>query len=232
MRLLLVASDPMEFSGMVTLSSDHGPVPLGIAWGRCAQLGDHDALLIANGVGRQRAAAAVDHATEFAPEAVVSTGFCGALDERLNVADLVVATSIDDGEYRYPSLPIRGPVETFAGAIRSIDHVARTAEEKSLLRESGACAVEMEAAGVAARARNSGCRSIAFAAVTDLADESLANDFNRALRPDGHFDTMSILLGALRDPAVRLPELLRLRSRSRPGGTCTGRIFCRLPILT
>lgn len=230
MRLLLVASDPMEFSGMVTLSSDHGPVPLGIAWGRCAQLGDHDALLIANGVGRQRAAAAVDHATEFAPQAVVSTGFCGALDERLNVADLVVATSIDDGEYRYPSLPIRGPVETFAGAIRSIDYVARTAEEKSLLRESGACAVEMEAAGVAARALELGLPFYCVRGVTDLADESLANDFNRALRPDGHFDTMSILLGALRDPATRLPELLRLRSRSLRAARALGEFFadCRL----
>ena len=49
--------------------------------------------------------------------------------------------------------------------------------------------------------------------VTDLADEDMANDFNRALRPDGHFGTMSILIGALRRPRVCLPELLRLRNR-------------------
>ena len=66
--------------------------------------------------------------------------------------------------------------------------------------------------------------------VTDLADESLANDFNQALRPDGHFDTMSILFGALRDPAIRLPELLRLRSRSVRAARALGEFFadCRL----
>jgi adenosylhomocysteine nucleosidase len=230
MRILLVAADPMEFSGMVTLSSDHGPVPLGIDWGRCAHLGGHDALLIANGVGRERAAAAVDASAEFAPDAVISTGFCGALDEKLNIADVVIATSIDDGRQRFSALPAEGPGETFAGAIRSIDRVVVTAEEKFLLLGTGACAVEMESAGVARRAFELGLPFYCVRAITDLAEESLANDFNRALRPDGHFDTMSILLGALRDPAVRLPELLRLRKRSIQAARALGEFFadCRL----
>jgi hypothetical protein len=41
----------------------------------------------------------------------------------------------------------------------------------------------------------------------------MANDFNAALRDDGHFATMNILKGTLRKPLVRLPELLRLRNR-------------------
>jgi len=220
----------MEFSGMVTLSSDHGPVPLGIDWGRCASLSGHDALLIANGVGRQRAAAAVDAAAEFAPDAIVSTGFCGALDENLDIADVVLATSIDDGQRRFSALPAEGPGETFTGPILSIDRVVLAAEEKALLRSSGACAVEMEATGVAGRALDLGLPFYCVRAVTDLAEESLANDFNRALRPDGHFDTMSILLGALRDPAVRLPELLRLRKRAIQAARALGEFFadCRL----
>ncbi len=230
MRILLVAADPREFSGMLSLASDHGPVPLGIDWGRCARLGDHDALLIANGAGRARAGAAVDASDEFGPDAVVSTGFCGALDERLDVADVVLATSIDDGQRRFSALPAEGPGETFTGPIRSIERVVLSAEEKCLLRNSGACAVEMEAAGVAARALELGLPFYCVRAVTDLAEESLANDFNRALRPDGHFDTMSILLGALRDPAVRLPELLRLRKRSIQAARALGEFFanCRL----
>jgi adenosylhomocysteine nucleosidase len=229
MRILLVAADPTEFSGMLSLTSDHGPVPLGIDWGRCARLGDHDALLIANGIGRRRAAAAVDAGAEFGPEAVVSTGFCGALDESLDLADLVVATSVDDGQRHFSALPAKGPFETFAGPIRSIDQVVRTADEKRLLHESGACAVEMEAGGVAARALELGLPFYCVRAVTDLADESLANDFNGALRPDGHFDTMSILLGALRNPAVRLPELVRLRSRAVQAARVLGDFFadCR-----
>ncbi len=230
MRILLVAADPLEFSGMVSLASDHGPVPLGVDWGRCARLGDHDALLIANGVGARRASAAVTASAEFAPEAIVSTGFCGALDESLDIADLVVATSVDDGRCRYSVTPAAGPFETFSGTIRSIDRVVQTAEEKLWLRKSGACAVEMEAAGVAARALELGVPFYCIRSVTDLAEESLANDFNRALRPDGHFDTISILLGALRDPAVRLPELLRLRRRSIQAARALGEFFanCRL----
>jgi adenosylhomocysteine nucleosidase len=236
MRILLVAADPMEFSGMLSLATDHGPVPsprngpIPQFW-RCASLGHHEALLVANGAGRERAAAAVDRAAaEWGAEAVVSTGFCGALDQRLEIASVVVATSIDDGEFRYSALPAVGPFETFAGSVQSIDRVARTAEEKALLRESGSCAVEMEAAGVAARAFQLGLPFYCVRAVTDLAYESLANDFNSALRPDGHFDTMSILLGALRDPAVRLPELLRLRSRSIRAARRLGEFFadCRL----
>ena len=230
MRILLVAADPMEFSGMLSLASDHGPVPIGVHWARCARLGEYDALLIANGVGQHRSAAAVDAAAEFGPQAVVSTGFCGALDEALDIADLVVASAIDDGFRHYPALPIRGPLETSVGVIRSVDQVARDVEEKALLRAAGACAVEMEAAGVARRAAGLGLPFYCVRAVTDLAEESLANDFNRALRPDGHFDTISILLGALRDPAVRLPELLRLRSRSVQAARNLGEFFanCRL----
>ena len=87
----------------------------------------------------------------------------------------------------------------------------------------------MEAGGVAARALELELPFYCVRAVTDLADESLVNDFNRALRPDGHFDTMSILLGALRNPAICLPELLRLRTRSIQAARALGDFFadCR-----
>jgi nucleoside phosphorylase len=95
----------------------------------------------------------------------------------------------------------------------SIDHVAQTAVEKRKLRETGALAVEMEAAAVAKAAGERGLPFYCVRAVTDLADESMANDFNRALREDGHLDTIVILRGALCRPTSRIPELLRLRRR-------------------
>jgi hypothetical protein len=72
----------------------------------------------------------------------------------------------------------------------------------------------MEARGVAARTEALGIPFSCIRAVTDVARENLANDFNAALRPDGHFGTMNILRGALRQPTVRFPELFRLRNRS------------------
>jgi NADPH:quinone reductase-like Zn-dependent oxidoreductase len=73
--------------------------------------------------------------------------------------------------------------------------------------------VEMEAGGVAERAVARGVPFYCVRVVTDMAGEDMANNFNGALRPDGHFATINILQGALRHPLVRLPELLRLRNR-------------------
>jgi len=65
--------------------------------------------------------------------------------------------------------------------------------------------------------------------VTDLAGETMANDFNAALRADGHFDTMVILRATLRRPLARLPELCRLRQRSVRAACVLGDFFadCR-----
>ena len=184
-------------------------------WARFTQLGGHDLLLVANGAGALRAATAVDAACEvFLPDVVISTGFCGALDPQLRVADVVVATSVAAADLRYPELPVSTTAPHRAGVVCSIDRVVQTAEEKRSLRAGGAMVVEMEAAGVAARAQARGLPFYCIRVVTDLAGETMANDFNAALRSDGHFDTMVILRATLRRPLARLPELCRLRQRS------------------
>ena len=173
-----------------------------------------DWVLKANGVGARFAAAAVDRALEESrPDAVVSTGFCGALDPGLNAGDVVVATEVAAAGRRFPALEPRGRRAASRGTVVSTDHVVQTAAEKSQLHLSGAIAVEMEAAGVAERAAQHGLPFFCIKAVTDLASEDMANDFNSALRPDGHFATMDILSSSLRQPMTRIPELIRLRKR-------------------
>jgi adenosylhomocysteine nucleosidase len=214
MRILFVAADKMEYTGVLASASGVRSQRLKVDWAREAWLGGHVALLAANGAGATRAAAAVDAACDyFQPEAVVSTGFCGALDPALTVAAVVVATRVFGADGDYPALPVSSASPFCAGPVRSIGHVAIATEEKLRLRATGACAVEMEAAGVAVRAQERGLAFYCIRAVTDLADENIQNDFNKALRPDGHFDTISILASALRYPAARLPELVRLRRR-------------------
>ncbi len=211
MKLLLVASDPMEFTGILAHSSNIHRLALASDWARAATLNGHELTLVANGAGPRRASEAVDAAVaSLSPDAIVSTGFCGALDETLGVADIVVGTRIewDQGSARCATWP-----GGHHGIIRSVDHVAQTAEEKRKLGSTGASAVEMEAAGVAERAEVHRIPLYCVRAVTDLSDETLANNFNASLRPDGHFDTMLILLSSLRHPLIRLPELIRLRRR-------------------
>jgi hypothetical protein len=57
----------------------------------------------------------------------------------------------------------------------------------------------------------------------------MANDFNAALRPDGHFATMHILGNCVRRPIDRIPELIRLRRRCVRASHTLGEFFvdCR-----
>jgi nucleoside phosphorylase len=193
MRVLMVAADIMEFRGMPRLP---------------------DFQLTANGAGANCAAAAVDAALQdFPAEAVISTGFCGALDPAMEIGDIVVCTEVLSGTRRLPALAPRCNKAHHAGGVISIDCVAQSAAEKARLRATGAIAVEMEAAGVAERAAALNLPFYCVKVVTDLAGEDMANDFNSALRPDGHFATMVILSSSLKKPFVRIPELLRLRKR-------------------
>ncbi len=214
MKLLLIASDRMEFQGLLARCEQVRPAALAVDWARQARLGAYEVLLAANGAGAARAASAADVALAFfAADAVVSMGFCGALAPELEVADIVVATGVVAAGGSFAAqAPATAPAHR-AGTVCSLDHVARTAAEKRGLHAAGSIAVEMEAAGVAARAKALGCPFYCIKTVTDLAGESMANDFNSALRPDGHFATIEILRSSLRHPSVRLPELFRLRKR-------------------
>jgi adenosylhomocysteine nucleosidase len=219
----------MEFTGILRHTAQARPHSIAADWSRTGTLNGNEVLLVANGVGSSRAAAAVDSALQtFQAEAVVSTGFCGALEEKLQIADVVSATEIvARGSWPAQVAQASRPVQ--AAPICSVDHVVRTAEEKAQLRSTGAAAVEMEAAGIASRAQFHKVPFYCVRSVTDLAGETLANDFNAALRTDGHFDTMIILGQAFRHPGVRLPELLRLRGRCTRAARVLGDFFadCR-----
>jgi adenosylhomocysteine nucleosidase len=206
------------------------PDRLGVDWARRAKLGEHDLLLVANGAGAARAAAAVDRAAAvFLPEAIISTGFCGALEERLDVGSVVVGTEVNGASGRFDARTPAASMPYHRGVVLTIDHVAQTAAEKRSLRQTGASAVEMEAAAVGERSAALGVPFYCIKAVTDLAGEDMANDLNAALRSDGHFDTIGILGSIFCRPLDRLPELVRLRSRSVRAACALGDFFadCR-----
>ena len=231
MRVLLVASDSREFRGILAHAERARRISIGVDWARTARLNGHDVLLVANGVGRRRAAAAGDAAwTIFPADRVISTGFCGALDPVLRLSEIVVAACVSTQTRRFSAVPIAGPTPAVTGNICTIDRVARTASEKQALRAPGALAVEMEAGGVAEWAESVGLPFSCVKTVTDLPSEDMANDFNKALRSDGHFATMHILRDALRHPGARIPELIRLQQRCARAARTLGDFFadCRL----
>lgn len=230
MRLLLVASDARELRGIAARSEAPRKTSIGADWAQTAKLNGHEFLLVANGVGGRRAAAAVDAAAAVFPaDHVVSTGFCGALDPALRLSDIVIGGCISSGASRFSAAPITSTASVVTGTVCSINHVAATAAEKHALYAQGAIAVEMEAGGVAERANFLGLPFSCVKVVTDLAGEDMANDFNKALRCDGHFATMHIFRDSLRHPGTRIPELIRLQRRCARAARTLGDFFadCR-----
>lgn len=133
---LLVAAEGREFAGIRKRFGASMNVEWPAVFAREARFRGDRFLMIANGPGARLAGNALEKKIEV--DGIISTGFCGALDEALRVGDIVIGRSESD-----PA----------GSGILSIDRVAVTAEEKRVLREkTGAAAVEMESAAVAAKA--------------------------------------------------------------------------------
>src|SRR5581483_6861036 len=170
--VLFVAAEAREFSGLLRFC--HAPQKLAwpVRWGRSASLNGCEILMLANGAGRAQAAAALEIARRMRKlTAVVSTGFCGALDPELAIGDIFVATRIESSEGCFGAALPLAAARHASGVLLSIDHVAQTADEKRVLHSAGAAAVEMEAAGLAALAAGSRLPLFCVRAVTDTASE-------------------------------------------------------------
>jgi adenosylhomocysteine nucleosidase len=215
-RILLVAAEPREFDGLLRFCSGVRKLAWPVCWARSGVCAGRQFWMVANGAGATHAGRAVVVASAACrPEAIVSMGFCGALDPALEIGDVFVATAVDAAGRRFEvRLPHSGAPHA-AGVLASIGHVAQTAAEKALLRASGASAVEMEAGGIAQFAATHGIPLFCVRSITDTAGQSFVNDFNNALRSDGHFATISLLTSALGSPGKAFPELFRLRNFCR-----------------
>ncbi len=207
MTVLFVAADRREFDGLTPRLARCQQLAIGLNFAVSGELPGCRAVLAANGMGTALAAAACREVFRSdAVDLVVSTGFCGALNPALEVAQVVVPESVRADERCYPTARTGG-----RGVLVTTNHVVQTAAEKRVLYASGADAVDMEAGGVAEEAAGRGLPFCAIRVVTDLAGEDLAIDFNRARRADGRLSKARIVAAGVRHPA----ELIRLARRAR-----------------
>jgi hypothetical protein len=202
--LLIIAAEPREFGGVTRFWSEVQPMALPVHWARRARWKGRKIVAIANGAGARRSALA---AASVGFRQLVNIGFCGALDPKLRIGDIVVGA---DG------LQPKTNQQYFTGAIASIDHIAQTVEEKLSLRASGAAVVEMELAGLR------GLPCFAIKSVSDLAGEGFVNDFNSVLNLDGRVNILKLVGQACVRPFERFPELVRLQKRSRVASNTLG----------
>jgi purine-nucleoside phosphorylase len=204
--ILFIAADPREFTGFLSHWHQIQPLPLPVHWARTGRWKGREVHAIANGAGADRAFAAVLVAPK--SSAICNIGFCGALDETLRIGDILVGTEVRSGKRSWPAILPDDTPDAPTGAVASIDHIAQTAAEKSNLRATGASIVEMEAAGVAKASEDLDLPFYCIRAVSDLADEDFANDFNAALKADGRFSTIRLVM------QFKFGELIRLKQRT------------------
>jgi adenosylhomocysteine nucleosidase len=225
--VLLVSSTEAEFSGLTRrFASRRLPWPVDYA----AEM-EHDGarwILVANGAGIDLACQAFQVARENAPvDAVVSTGYCGALDPAIQPAEVVIATEV------YPSSVAARPVsgrDARRGMVAGADHVVGTAREKGELRRAtGAATVDMESHGLARAAADAGIPFYCVRAVTDVAGEDMHLDFNGARDAAGRIRASKLVWDSLRKPVTALPELFRLAFRARRASNNLGEFLaaCR-----
>lgn len=214
-EILVIAAEGWEFDGVLRRAGAPRPFHCAVQWSRIVDWLGARWLLAAHGAGPSLARYAARSALEALrasgreASAVISAGLCGALDPALRPGDIFVASSVNG---RAASQPAAG-LPFHSGPLVSQDRVASSAEEKNRLRTDGACAVEMEAAGVSEAAGNHAFFCIK--SVSDAAAETFSIDFNAARDRFGRFLPASIVAQALKNPFRGVPELRRLRANSR-----------------
>ena len=227
---MLVGAEAREFGGVLRFCGNVRPLGWPVHWSRSAEMNGREVLLAANGAGAARAAAAVEAAHRAGGlELICSMGFCGALEDDMGIGDIFVAEQVQADGVEFPAAKPETMRPHHTGVLASINHVAQTADEKAALHRRGASAVEMEAAGAAAKAAGYGLPFYCVRSVTDLAGESFHLDLNSALRSDGKFATMQLIAASCRRPISLLPELLRLGRRSYTAARTLGEFLadCR-----
>ena len=196
-----------------------------------------EVLLLQGGIGRARARESVLAAAQRFPlQAAWSLGFAGGLTDRLRPGDLIYpAAVLDDAApdavpfpldprhsivsaaLRHTSLPVD------IGPLLTVETPLQTPEAKRAAhRRTGAVAADMEAAGVAAAARDLGIPWSTLKAIVDAAETPLPPHLAKCATPQGDLDRGGLLAASLAGPAVWV-KLIQFGWASRQAG----RNLCR-----
>jgi adenosylhomocysteine nucleosidase len=218
--LVFVAAERRELEGLLAHMEGLAELNWNVDFGRVGQLHGVQVAVVANGPGPKLAGEAVDAVREYENvDSLISIGFCGGLTPALGPCDIFIASEVVGVG---PALAPAGCRPCKTGKLLSIDRVVSTAAEKAELAKTGADAVEMEAAAVAARAKQGNVPFYAVRVVTDACNESFSLNFNQLRNSDGRFSRAKILRAALHKPRIIFPELMKLNQRTKCAAQALG----------
>ena len=172
---------------------NRAPLALDGLHGFRAEIGGKEFAVIGHGIGHRRATEAARRAFDLMPgaELVIGTGVVGALSSGLKPGDLVLSdrvltihtdstlaeegTAVSDAHLRAVGRSLTSARIAYStGAILTSHRVLATGAEKRRAKEStGAIAVDMETAAMAAEAAARGLPFVAIRAVLDEVDDEV-----------------------------------------------------------
>lgn len=201
------------------------------------RVGGIEVHLVNTGMGAVSAFAAAEAVlAEAAVDAIVSTGYTGALGIA-EPGEVILGTEVYDWTKERPRTVYRsdagllatareavGPAKTAwsQGAVVTVDNVVwRAAEKQALGKVSGAIAVDMESAAIARAAASRNVPFLLVRAVSDGAADDLPMDFNLWFTPRGR---LRGLAQVLMHPSI-IRSLMRMKRRVERGSHALGQFF-------
>jgi adenosylhomocysteine nucleosidase len=177
------------------------------------------------GAGQAAATRAFAEAERASPiDAVISTGWAGALGEQLLVGQAYnISTVIDTqtGE-RFPAASHpNGPV------LVTSPRVADEMEKHRLAATYAAGLVDMEAAAIARLAQMRGIPFYCIKGISDGYNDQLP-DFNRFIQPDGRFRLAAFVVFAMLRP-WHWRSLIRMGENSRKAAQAIAELLLKIP---
>jgi len=219
MKVLVTFAVPAEFSAWRRKRQfrrvARDPFPLYVG-----QLGGSTVRVLLTGMGTTVAATAVRWALTGPTDICISSGFAGALNSGLGMAETLAARlvcqagrelAVASDRYLFMAACQSGarPVDRFMTSPRLL---ASSDEKWSVADEADA--VEMESYSIMAEAARRGVRAVSVRAVSDLAERSLPFNFDAMSNGKGQIRFRSLVAQLLWNPG-KLPGLLHLAKDCR-----------------
>lgn len=215
-----------------------GPFPC-----RVGRVGGLELHLIETGIGPERAREASEMALfALAPEALISTGYAGALSIG-TLGELILGTKILDWtkEKSHAAIQVDRTLLNSArmaarearigwtqGPVVTVERMVWRASDKQALGEvSGAIAVDMESAVIAKVATSAGVPFLLARAISDRAADDLPMDFNLWF---SSFGSLRCLLEIAKHPSI-LGGLYEMWCHAEEASEGLRRFFCALVLV-
>ena len=228
-RITILAASGRELAPARTALETVERRRLGSLGYEVGQAGGVEVHLINTGMGPAAASAAAQSIlSEVGLDAVVSTGYAGALGPA-GIGEMILGTDVRDWTREQAQAVFRADPALLAiareaagaaklawseGPVATVARVLCRADEKRALAEtSGAIAVDMESAAIARAAASLNVPFLLVRAVSDRADDDLPMDFNLWLTPGGRVRALAQLV---RRPSI-LCALFRMKRQVAQG---------------